>query len=154
MTTHEFETSVQWSGAKQGALAAPGLPNMEVASPPVFGGAEATWTPEHLFVASANVCVMMTFLAMAEMSKLELRGYHSDAVGRLEKVPGEGFQFTAIDVYPRVELERASDVDRAKRILEKAEASCLVSKSMKTPVRLSPVFETPRAQPSDGEARP
>ena len=146
MTAHEFETSIEWRGAKQGAVSAPGLPGMDVASPPVFGGVEATWTPEHLFVASANVCVMMTFLAMAEFSKLAVSGYRSDATGRLEKVPGEGFQFTAIDVHPRIELERESDIARAERILQKAEASCLISKSMKTPVRLSPVFDASEVQ--------
>ena len=146
MTTHEFETTIEWSGAKQGGLSAPGLPGMDVASPPVFGGADATWTPEHLFVASANVCVMMTFFAMAEYSKLAIRAYQADATGRLEKVPGEGFQFTAIDISPRIELERESDIARAERILQKAEASCLISKSMKTPVRLSPVFDASEVQ--------
>lgn len=85
---------------------------------------------------------MMTFLAMAGFSKLPLRSHRSDAIGRLEKITGEGLQFTSIDVYPRIELEEQSDITRAKRIVEKAEASCLVSKSMKTPVRVSPVFET------------
>jgi len=149
MTTHEFETSIEWSkpsGAKQGALSAPGLPGLEVASPPVFGGVEATWTPEHLFVASANVCVMMTFLAMAEFSKLPLIAYRSDAMGRLEKVEGDGLQFTAIDIYPRIEVVEVSDVARAKRILEKTEANCLVSNSMRTSVRVSPVFETSEAR--------
>jgi peroxiredoxin-like protein len=141
MTVHEFETSVEWSKAKQGGLSAPGLPDIEVASPPVFGGVDATWTPEHLFVASADVCIMMTFLAVAEFSKLSIRGYRSSAKGRLEKVEGSGFQFTSIEVFPRIELERTTDLDRAKRILQKAEANCLISKSIKTPVKVSPVFD-------------
>ncbi len=138
---HEFETSIGWSGAKQGVLSAPDLTDMDVASPPAFGGPEATWTPEHLFVAAANVCLMTTFLAIAEFSKLSVRGYRAEATGRLEKVPGEGFQFTAIEIRPRIQLERPSDEARAARILKKAEASCLVAKSMKTPVTASPVFE-------------
>ena len=148
MTIHEFETAIEWNRAKQGALSAPGLPDLEVASPPVFGGVEATWTPEHLFVASANACVMMTFLAMAEYSKLALRAYRSDATGLLEKVPGEGFLFTAIEVRPHIELERESDIARAERILQKAEASCLISKSLKTEVRISPVFDASGVQHS------
>jgi peroxiredoxin-like protein len=153
-TTHEFEASIEWTEAKQGQLSAPGLPDMEVASPPAFGGVEGTWTPEHLFVASANVCLMTTFLAMAEFSKLPLRAYRADAMGRLEKVPGEGFQLTAIDVYPHIDLERASDAERAKRILEKAEASCLISKSMKTPVRASATFEAPGEGKTSGQRSP
>lgn len=141
-TRHEFETSIEWKGAKDGALCAPELPGLQVASPPVFGGSKGKWTPEHLFVASAEVCVMMTFLAMAEFSKLSIRGYRSEAKGTLEKVEGEGLQFTSIEVSARVELEHATDAVRAERILGKAEANCLVSKSMKTPVRVSAKFES------------
>ena len=69
---HEFETSLAWSGAKKGILSAPELTGVDVASPPAFGGAPGLWTPEHMFVGSANVCVMMTFLAIAELSKLAM----------------------------------------------------------------------------------
>ena len=134
---HEFETSVTWSGAKKGSLNAPELPGMDVASPPAFGGAPGLWTPEHLFVGSANVCVMMTFLAIAELSKLDVVSYRSDATGKLEKVEGQGYQFTDIEVRATIEVTESSDVERARRILEKAEKNCLVSKSMKTPVRVS-----------------
>ena len=135
--TYEFQTSTEWTRARDGTLSHPGLPRLEIASPPVFGGSPGRWTPEHLFVASANVCVMMTFLAMAEFSKLPIRAYRSEAKGALEKVEGEGLQFTSIDVFPRIELEDAKDAARAERILKKAETGCLVSKSMKTPVRIT-----------------
>jgi organic hydroperoxide reductase OsmC/OhrA len=84
---------------------------------------------------------MMTFLAMAEFSKLAIRSYRSKAKGTLEKVEGEGFQFTRIEVFPHIELDNVADTARAARILEKAESSCLISKSMKTPVRVSPTLD-------------
>jgi peroxiredoxin-like protein len=136
--THEFATSVTWSGQKKGSLSAGDLPSLDVASPPVFGGHNGTWTPEHMFVAAAEICVMLTFLAMADFSKLEVRSYRSDAKGKLEKPEGEGFRFTNIEVKPRIEIVQVSDVARAERILRKAEANCLVSKSLQTPVHVNP----------------
>lgn len=110
---------------------------MDVASPPVFGGAPGHWTPEHMFVGSANVCVMMTFLAIAELSKLVVGSYRSEATGKLEKIEGQGYQFTVIEIRATIEVTQSSDVDRAQRILEKAERNCLISSSLRTPVKVT-----------------
>jgi peroxiredoxin-like protein len=133
-TTHKFETSIRWTGAREGQLEAEGLPALDVASPPEFSGTEGRWTPEHFFVASAEVCVMLTFIAIADFSKLAVKSYRSSAGGVLEKVEGKGFRFTSIEIVAHIEVEKDADVERAKRLLEKAEASCLVSNSMETPV--------------------
>jgi peroxiredoxin-like protein len=136
-TSQEYESSMEWTGGKEGRAEARGLPTLDVASPPEFGGPGGRWSPEHLFVASANVCVLLTFVAIADFSKLAFRNAGSSAKGTLEKVEGEGFQFTGIDVHLKIEIENETDVARAERIVQKAEAACLVSKSMKTPVRVT-----------------
>lgn len=133
-TRHEFETSVQWTGAREGKLESKGLPALDVASPPEFSGTAGRWSPEHFFVASAEVCVMLTFIAIADFSKLAVKSYRSSAGGVLEKVEGKGYRFTSIEISAHIEVEKEADVERAKKILEKAEASCLVSNSMETPV--------------------
>jgi len=140
MPVHEYESSMEWTGGKEGKATAPGLPDLAVASPPEFGGPGGSWTPEHMFVASANVCVLLTFVAIAEFSKLGVRTASSSARGRLEKAEGKGFAFSAIDVTLRIQLEKESDRERAERIVQKAEAACLVSSSMKTPVTVTPEF--------------
>ncbi|HXV61722.1 MAG TPA: OsmC family protein [Vicinamibacteria bacterium] len=134
---HHFESSVHWTAKREGGLESPGLPPLEIAAPPEFGGPGERWTPEHLFVSSANACVMMTFLAIAEFSKLPVRGWRSEAKGTLEKVEGEGYRFTSIDIEAHVEVGEEKHVERARRIVEKAEAACLVSHSLRTPVRVT-----------------
>jgi peroxiredoxin-like protein len=135
---HEYESSMEWTSGREGKVSAPGLPDLAVASPPEFGGRGGLWSPEHLFVASANSCVLLTFLAIAEFSKLAIRSASASARGLLEKPEGKGLQFTAIDVTLRIQLEKESDRERAERLARKAEAACLVSSSMKTPVRVTP----------------
>jgi peroxiredoxin-like protein len=134
---HEYETSMVWSEGRKGKVEAPGLPPLDFASPPEFGGPGGTWTPEHAFVTAATSCIVLTFVAIAEFSKLGFRSLSASAKGKLEKVEGEGLRFTSIDVDLRVEVGSEADIARAERLVQKAEASCLVSKSLKTPVRVT-----------------
>jgi organic hydroperoxide reductase OsmC/OhrA len=133
---HEYETSMVWSEGRKGRAEVPGLPPLDFASPPEFGGPGGTWTPEHAFVTAVNSCILLTFVAIAEFSKLSFRSLSASARGKLEKVEGEGLRFTSVDVTLRVEVGSEADVGRAERLAQKAEASCLVSKSLKTPVRV------------------
>jgi peroxiredoxin-like protein len=133
---HEYESSMVWSEGRRGRVEAPGLPPLDFASPPEFGGPGGVWTPEHAFVTAANACILLTFVAIADFSKLAFRSLRSSAKGTLEKVEGEGLRFTSVDIEVRVEVSSAADVARAERLVQKAESSCLVSKSLKTPVRV------------------
>lgn len=137
-TSHEFQSSVEWTGGKRGRLVAPGLHAVDVASPPEFGGPGSRWTPEHLFVSSAAACAVFTFVAMAEFSKLPVREVEVRAKGTLEKAESHGYAFSTIDIEMDVEVEKETDVERAERIVAKVEANCLVSNSMKTKIRIEP----------------
>jgi len=133
-----YETEVEWKGERGGYLRSSNLPALQVAAPPEFQGLEGVWTPEHLYVAAVNLCFMTTFLAIAQNSKLEFVSFCASARGKLEKVEGVGFQITEIILRPRVVIPSPRDLDRAARILEKAEKSCLISNSIKTKVKLEP----------------
>jgi len=134
--THVYKTGLRWEAQRRGVLSSPGLPDLPVATPPEFpGGHAGIWSPEHLFVASAEVCLMTTFLAIAENSKLEYLEYRSQAEGTVEKTD-QGFMVTGITIRPRVTVKDPALRERALRIIEKAEKACLISKSMKTPVTL------------------
>ncbi|MDE3017448.1 MAG: OsmC family protein [Nitrospirota bacterium] len=137
--TYTYSTTVRWTERKIGSISAAGKPDIQVATPPEFKGHEGIWSPEDLFVASANICLMTTFLAFAERAGLAFTAYESEAEGRLELVEGT-FQFTTITLKPKLTLTPQGDAGQAKEILEKAEAACLISNSMKCPVRLEPTI--------------
>lgn len=133
-----YETEVEWKGERKGDLRSGSLPGLAVAAPPEFQGHEGLWSPEHLYVASVNVCFMTTFLAIAQNSKLEVASFCASAQGKLEKVEGVGLQIAEIILRPRVVVRSPTDLERTRRILEKAEKACLVSNSIKTAVKLEP----------------
>lgn len=137
---HTYATGLTWTESKRGVLSSPGLPAIEVATPPPFpGGISGVWSPEHMFVASAEVCLLTTFLAIAENSRLEFISYRSEAAGTVEKTD-TGYDVTSIVIRPHVVIADESKIERTRRILEKAEEHCLVSRSMKTPVELQPTI--------------
>ncbi len=134
-----YQTSVQWTEQRKGMISCAGKPDVQVATPPEFKGHENIWSPEDLFVASANVCLMTTFLAVAERAGLAFSSYESTAEGRLEIVEGK-FQFTAITIRPSITLKPGGDAAKAKELIEKAEHNCLISNSMKAVVTLEPTI--------------
>ncbi len=101
-----------------------GLPDIAVATPPGFpGGHPGIWSPEHLFVAAAEACLMTTFLAIAENSKLEYLECSSEAEGLVEKTD-QGFLVTEITIRPLLVIKDASALECAGRIVDKAEKNC------------------------------
>jgi peroxiredoxin-like protein len=136
--SHTYTTRLEWKETRKGVVSSEGLQSLEVVTPPEFpGGIEGFWSPEHLYVAAAESCLMTTFLAIAANSKLEFISYSSEAVGTLEKTDA-GFEITKIVLRPHVVVADESLVERAGRIVEKAEKHCLISNSMKTVVELDP----------------
>ena len=133
-----YNTEVEWTGERHGDLRAPVLPNLQVDAPPEFKGHDGVWTPEHLFVAAVNSCFMTTFLAIAENSKLEFESFKADAKGKLQKLEGQGFIMTEVELHPKLVISHARDAERANRILEKAEKNCLISNSIKSETKLVP----------------
>jgi len=133
-----YEAEVEWTGQRKGQLRSRSLLSIEVGAPPEFQGHEGIWTPEHFFVGSVASCYMTTFVAIAELSKLDFISFRCAARASLEKLEGQGYQVTKITLAPTVVLRNERDHDRASRILEKAEKNCFISNSIKSEVVLEP----------------
>ena len=134
---HVYDVSVQWTENRKGMLTSEVLENgIEVATPPQFsGGIDGVWSPEHLFVAAINSCLMTTFLAIAENSKLAFSSFTSKANGKLALADGK-YKMTEVVLMPVVTVSNETDHDRALRILQKAEAACLISNSVNSKITL------------------
>lgn len=136
---YTYRTAVQWTEQKKGAISSEGKPEIQVATPPEFKGHEGIWSPEDLYVAAANICLMTTFLAIADRGGLAFTAYRCEAEGRLELVEGK-FQMTVITLRPHITLPSGGDPTKARELIEKAEANCLISNSMKTRITLEPTI--------------
>lgn len=136
---HQYQVDLKWNTDRKGTISSPILPNqIEVATPPEFPkGVAGIWSPEHLFIASANSCLMTTFLAIAENSKIEFISFECSAVGTLDKVDSK-YAITEITLKPKLVIPNTQNIDKAKRILEMSEKACLISNSIKSILILEP----------------
>ena len=134
---HNYEVNLNWVADRKGTLSSPVLNDkVDVATPPEFAkGMPGIWSPEHLFVASVSSCLMTTFLAIAEFSKLDYISLEVGATGKLEKVDGK-FMMSEILLKPVLTIPEGTSPEKAERILHKSEAACLISNSVKSEVNM------------------
>lgn len=137
--THYYQVAVAWNNDRKGLMSSEVLPQkIEVATPPEFAkGMPGIWSPEHLLVAAVNSCLMTTFLAIAENSKLEFSTFNSNAKGKLEVVDGK-YLISEIELMPVLTINNTTDVEKAERILQKSEKACLISNSIKSTIIFKP----------------
>jgi len=136
---HFYDVSVQWTDNRKGTMTSEVLETqIEVATPPQFPkGIEGVWSPEHLFVAAINSCLMTTFLSIAENSKLAFSSFNSKAVGKLEQVEGK-YLMSEVVLMPVVIIANEIDKEKTIRLLHKSEAACLISNSARSKITLEP----------------
>ncbi|WP_419486773.1 OsmC family protein [Chryseobacterium bernardetii] len=139
MEAHYYTVDVEWKDNRKGEMFSPELSqNIEVATPPQFPkGIEGVWSPEHLFTAAVSSCLMTTFLAIAENSKLEFSDFQCKSKGKLEQVEGK-FLMTEVILEPVVTIKNESEREKAERVLQKSEANCLISNSVKSKITMIP----------------
>ncbi len=138
-TDYHYSVNLNWENDRKGLMSSPVLQStIEVATPPEFPkGMPGIWSPEHLLVAAVNSCLMTTFLAIAENSKLDFEHFESNADGKLEKVDGK-YMMSEIVLSPVLTIHQEADRERAIRVLEKSEAACLISNSIKSKIIFQP----------------
>lgn len=132
-----YSTSLKWTGEHKGRLSCEGKPDIAVACPPEWGGHPGIWSPEDLFVASLEVCTMTTFLFLLQKQRGSLVSYESRAVGTAKMVQGS-FIFDEVAVDVSVKVPAQEDAAKAARAFEELGGLCLITGSVKCPVRVRP----------------
>jgi organic hydroperoxide reductase OsmC/OhrA len=112
-------------------------PPIAFSAPPEFQGEPGNWTPEHFLIASVAGCFVSTFSGMAHFSKFEFLSLEVGVEGVIGK-DQEGWRFMQINVRPQLKIAQEKDRERANRLLEKAEKTCLVVRSLMSRVLLEP----------------
>lgn len=126
---HHYQVSANAEAEGNIALKADDLPQLVSAPPAEFGGPGDQWSPEHLLVASVADCFILTFRAVARASKLEWVSLESSAEGVLDRVE-RVTRFTGFTVRATLTVPEGTDMDKARRLMEKSEAACLITNSL------------------------
>ena len=132
---HNYVVTASAQAESNVDLSCNGLPDLVTGPPAEFGGPGDIWSPETLFVGSVSDCFILTFRAIARASKLPWLSLECVADGTLERVE-RSTQFTAINIKANLQVPAGTDAGKATRLLEKAEANCLITQSMTATVHL------------------
>ena len=126
--TYSASATAQTEGNVQ--LSCDGCPSIESAPPTEFGGPGDQWSPEDLLVGAVADCFVLSFRAIAQMSKFEWTSLNCEVEGTLDNVD-RVIQFTGFTVKADLVIPEGADTDRAQRLLEKAEKTCFITNSLK-----------------------
>jgi organic hydroperoxide reductase OsmC/OhrA len=110
-------------------LACEGTRVIESAPPKEFDGPGNQWSPEGLLTAAVADCFVLGFRAIAAASKFPWTNLEARTEGTLDRIEGR-MRFTRFDTHAKLLIPVGSDADRARKLLEKAESSCLVANSL------------------------
>ena len=133
---HLYQVNALCTGPRKGVVQAEGvLSSISFSAPPEFSGEPGRWTPEHFLVAAVASCFVTTFSGIAEKSRLEFVSFNLDSEGVLGNEDGI-WRFTEIKLRPVVTILKEVDRERVMRLLEKAEKSCLIARSLQCKVAL------------------
>ena len=96
--------------------------------------------PEELMVAALSSCHMLSFLDLARRAGVMVRAYHDAAEGILEKTAEGRVALTKVTLRPRIDC----DADRIAldELHHRAHEVCFIANSVRTDVRVEPVFES------------
>jgi organic hydroperoxide reductase OsmC/OhrA len=126
---HHYAVSATAAAEQNVELASPGLPVLESAPPAEFGGPGDQWSPETLLVAAVADCFILSFRAIARMSKLDWVSLSCDTSGTLDRVERVN-KFTEFQLKVVLTCPQGTDEQKALRLLEKAEQICLITNSL------------------------
>src|SRR5260370_28256966 len=138
---HEYRVKEFGAGGSNGVVPAEGvLSCISFSAPQEFLGEPGRWQPEHFLVAAVASCFVRPFPGIAEKSRLGFASFNLDAEGILDNEDGI-WRFTEIKLRPVVTILKEEDRDRAILLLEKAEKSCLIARSLQLKVTLVPAVK-------------
>jgi len=110
-------------------LSTEGVRVIESAPPREFDGPGNQWSPESLLTAAVADCFVLSFRAIAAASKFAWVSLEARTEGTLDRVDGK-MRFTRFDTHAKLQVPPGADIERAKKLLEKAELTCLVANSL------------------------
>lgn len=126
---HQYVVRAALNSSSGTTLSKANLPDLRSAPPEEFGGPGDQWSPEALLTAAVADCFALNFGAIAAASKFEWRSLEASTTGKLDRQEGK-MRFVRFDTHARLVVSPSANAERAKMLLEKAEATCPISNSL------------------------
>jgi organic hydroperoxide reductase OsmC/OhrA len=132
---HTYSVALDAGPSGDIVLTSAGLEALPTATPAEFGGPGDRWSPETMLVGAVGDCFALTFRGIAAASKFQWSSLAVDVTGTLDRVE-RVTRFTAFAIHAVLDVPAGANADQARRLLAKAEETCLVTRSLSAAVNL------------------
>lgn len=148
---HVFKANLAWQPmgqkfsykeySRQYSVRSEGKPDFTATAAPEYLGSRYHYNPEDMLVIALSACHMLTYLAFAANSKIEVLAYEDAASGTLGQ-EGAVMKFKEVVLRPKITVTKNSDLKKAGELHDKAHHGCFIANSVNFPVRVEPEFVT------------
>jgi organic hydroperoxide reductase OsmC/OhrA len=138
---HHYDVTVTALPEGELELRSARLPTLSTAAPAEFEGPGNRWSPETLLVGAVADCFTLTFRGVARVNRVAWTSIECDVRGTLERVDGVT-KFTSFAIRVHLIIPDGGNEDAARRALEKAERTCLITNSLTASVQLEATVDS------------
>ena len=126
---HRYGVAVRATPLGGATMESRGLSAIATAKPAEFDGPGDRWSPETLLVGAVADCFVLTFRGIAARVGLPWTGIRCHVDGTLDRID-RITRFTRFDLRVEVEVPEGVETARVHEALERAEATCLITRSL------------------------
>jgi organic hydroperoxide reductase OsmC/OhrA len=126
---HHYAVRARGAAAGSVALYGDGLPLIETAPPPQFGGPDGVWSPETLLAAAVADCLILSFRGVARVNALTWKHIDCSVDAVLDRVDGQS-RFVHYSTKAIITVPTGTDPEKVRQLLIRAEHGCLVANSL------------------------
>jgi peroxiredoxin-like protein len=152
MAEHIFKLKADWPGLRNdvGVIESGNL-KTKISIPPEMDGPGVGTNPDEMLLGAAATCYIITLAAMLERSGIDKESLTMDSEATVDVSNGV-FTYKRIVHKPRLVLAAGTDEKKlslARRLTEKAESSCMISRAIKGNVEIDLEAEVLRSGETD-----
>ncbi|MFJ8064832.1 OsmC family protein [Psychrobacillus sp. NPDC096426] len=136
MAEHYFHLKANWPGNRNdvGEIQAKQL-YTKISIPKEMDGPGIGTNPDEMLLGAAATCYIITLAAMLERSKIVKRSLDMDSTAIVDVTNGV-FTYKKIIHRPTIVIENEKDLVMTRKLAEKAEKSCMISRAIQGNVEL------------------
>ncbi|HLK16123.1 MAG TPA: OsmC family protein [Fimbriimonadaceae bacterium] len=144
---HFYRAKLTWTGGEQGPAVSyesysrnfriemNGRPPIEGSADPNYRGDGSRVNPEELLVASISSCHMLTYIAFAVRSRMDVVSYVDEAEGIMQ-MEGDKMRVTDVILRPKIVLGPGADLEKARALHDQAHNECFIANSVTCSIRV------------------
>jgi organic hydroperoxide reductase OsmC/OhrA len=147
---HTYRTQLSWEGTTavgydhyeraHRVVMPPADGDLVLSSDAAFRGDARLANPEVLLLAAASSCQLLSFLAIAARSRIDVLAYSDEAEAVMPE-DERPMRITRIVLRPRIVVADSTPIDRVERIVHKAHDECYVANSLSSEMELEPEIQ-------------